>query len=73
MQCPEYGSCHIQKNGHRRGQQNHICVDCGRQFIATYTSRRYSDWIKQLCLRMYVNGMGFRGIERVIGGEPVTV
>ncbi|MEB3211598.1 MAG: IS1 family transposase, partial [Leptolyngbyaceae bacterium] len=28
MQCPECGSQHIHKNGHRRGKQNHICVDC---------------------------------------------
>lgn len=66
MQCPDCGSEHIRKNGHRRGKQNHICVQCGRQFIDSYIPRGYSDWMKRLCLRMYVNGMGFRGIERVI-------
>lgn len=33
----------------------------------------YSDDIKQQCLRMYVNGMGFRGIERVTGVHHTTV
>ena len=66
MQCPECGSEHIRKNGHRRGKQNHICVDCNRQFIDEYSDRGYSDWTKCLCLRMYVNGMGFRGIGRVM-------
>lgn len=33
----------------------------------------YSDDIKQQCLRMYVNGMGFRGIERVTGVHHITV
>jgi len=32
MQCPECKSTHIRKNGHKKGKQNHICVNCGRQF-----------------------------------------
>jgi transposase-like protein len=27
----------------------------------------YSEELKQECLKMYLNGMGFRGIERVKG------
>lgn len=73
MKCPECGGQHIHKNGHRRGKQNHICVTCGRQFLSTYSKRGYSDWTKRLCLRMYVNGMGFQGIERVIGVAHTTV
>ena len=34
-----------------------------------YSSQGYSDEIKQQCLKMYVNGMGFRAIEREIAGE----
>ena len=73
MQCPECGHHHIRKNGHRRGKQNHICVNCDRQFIDHYSPRGYDDWTKRLCLRMYVNGLGFRGIERVIGVAHTTV
>ena len=72
MQCPECGSAHSRKNGHRRGKQNHICVDCNRQFVDEY-SERGSDWTKRLCLRMYVNGMRFRGIGRVMGGNHTIV
>ena len=39
---------------------------CNRQFIDADSDRGYSDWTKRLCLRMYVNGMGFRGIGRVM-------
>lgn len=74
MQCPECKSTHIRKNGHRRGKQNHICVDCGRQFIEHYTLRQgYSDEVKHECLKMYVNGSGFRAIERVKGVHHTTV
>ncbi len=74
MQCPECKSTHIRKNGIRRGKQNHICVDCSRQFIEHYeTTKGYSDEVKRECLKMYVNGMGFRGIERVKGVHHTTV
>lgn len=67
MQCPECCDQHIYKNEHRRGKQNHIYMTCGRQFLETYTPREFSDWTKRLCLRMYVNEIGFQDIERVIG------
>ena len=74
MQCPECKSKRIQKNGKKRGKQNHICVQCGRQFITEYNQHRgYSEEFKRECLKMYVNGMGFRAIERVKGVHNTTV
>ena len=74
MQCPECNSAHIRKNGKNKGKQNHICVDCGRQFIDCYEATQgYSDEVKRECLKMYVNGMGFRGIERVKGVHHTTI
>ena len=65
MQCPECNLTHIRKNGKNKGKQNHICVDCGRQFIDCYEATQgYSDEVKRECLKMYVNGMGFRGIVK---------
>jgi transposase-like protein len=74
MQCPECGATHIRKNGKRKGKQNHICVACGRQFIDAYEPHRgYSDEVRRECLKMYVNGAGFRAIERVKGVHHTTV
>jgi transposase-like protein len=68
IQCPECKSIHVNKNGRKRGKQNHICIDCGRQFIDCYEAQQgYSEEVKRECLTMYVNGMGFRGIERIKG------
>jgi len=62
MQSPEWRSTNISKNG----KQNHICKDCRRQFIDDYAPPpEYSDEVKRECLKMYGNGMGLRGIERV--------
>jgi transposase-like protein len=74
MQCPECGSKHIRKNGKMRGKQNHICVDCHRQFIDVYSAPQgYSNAVKAQCLKMSVNSMGFRAIERVTGVHHTTV
>ncbi len=54
--------------------QNYICADCHRQFIDSYEAHRgYSDDFKHECLKMYVNGMGFRGIQRVKEVHHTTV
>jgi transposase-like protein len=60
MKCPKCGSSHILKNGKRGDKQNHICADCGRQFINNYSVLGYSQDVKKICLKMYCNGMGFR-------------
>lgn len=74
MQCPYCESTEILKNGKRRGKQNHKCTNCGRQFIDVYSPPRgYSDEVKKECLRLYVNGMGFRAIERDKGVHHTTI
>ena len=74
MKCPDCTSTNIRKNGIKRGKQNHICYDCRRQFVIhNDKAPGYRDEIKQDCLKMYVNGMGFRGIGRVKGIHHTTV
>jgi transposase-like protein len=73
MQCPDCGGTHIRKNGHRQAKQNYICVTCKRQFLDQYDPLGYSDDVKRLCLKMYVNGMGVRGISRVTEISHVTI
>ena len=74
MKCPKCGSEHIRKNGIKQGKQNHICVECGRQFInPSEQTKAYPESIKQSCLKMYLNGMGFRAIERVTGVHHTMV
>jgi len=75
MQCPECKSTHIRKNGiNKQGKQNHIYVTCGRQFIDNYEKQKgYDEKTKRECLTAYVNGMGFRGIERRGSYDPETI
>ncbi|NJR63127.1 MAG: IS1 family transposase [Cyanobacteria bacterium CRU_2_1] len=74
MQCPDCNSTNISKNSKQKGKQNHICKECRRQFIDDYAPPTgYSDEFKRECLKMYVNGSGFRAIERVKGVHNTTV
>jgi transposase-like protein len=74
MQCPECQSTHVNKNGQKKGKHNYICVGCGRQFIDCYQPHKgYSEEVKRECLKMYVNGMGFRAIERIKGVHHTSI
>ena len=73
MKCIHCASIKISKNGHRRGKQCYICRACGRQFLEIYDTLGYRNSIKEHCLTLYVNGMGFRAIERATGVNHNTV
>lgn len=73
MKCFHCNSHQTVKNGHRQGRQCYKCKQCGRQFLASYRPWQYSNDVKQLCIKMYLNGMGLRGIERVTQIHHTTV
>lgn len=73
MDCPNCHSCHVRKDGHQDGKQRWECKDCGRIFRSSYEPRGYHPQVKKICLNMYLNGMGFRGIERVTGIHHTTI
>ena len=73
IQCPDCSCQHIPKNGHQPGKQNYICVACSHQFIKPYHPQEYSDNVKRLFLRIYVNGMGIRRIAWVKGVTYPTI
>jgi IS1 family transposase/transposase-like protein len=73
MKCLKCNSTETVKNGRRKDRQSYKCKHCGRQFLESYRPWRYSDDVKQLCIKMYLNGMGLRGIERVTDIHHTTV
>ena len=73
MKCPRCNSNKYSKNGHKHGKQRYICKDCRRQFVETPNRPGYSDEVKEKCLTLYVNGLGFRAIERCTGVNHNTV
>jgi transposase-like protein len=73
MKCPKFNTTEVSKNGHRRGRQCYKCKHCDRQFLEDYRPWQYSNDVKQLCLKMYLNGRGHRGIERATEIHHTTI
>jgi AcrR family transcriptional regulator/transposase-like protein len=73
MICPDCQSDRVAKNGRQQGKQRYICRGCGRQFLDRYTQRGYPLEIRQKCLNLHAQGIGFREIERQTGVDCNTV
>lgn len=73
MKCPRCQSDNTRKDGHANGKQRWECKECGRIFRDSYSTKGYHPQVKEICLNMYLNGMGFRAIERVTGIHHTTI
>ena len=63
----------MRKDGHANSKQRWEWSDCGRIFRDSHSTKGYHPQVKQICLTMYLNGMGFRAIERVTGIHHTTI
>jgi transposase-like protein/AcrR family transcriptional regulator len=73
MVCPACQGDRVAKNGRQQGKQRYVCRGCGRQFLDRYTPRGYPQEIRQKCLDLHAQGIGFREIERQTGVDCNTV
>ncbi|HEY9768503.1 MAG TPA: hypothetical protein V6C71_08320 [Coleofasciculaceae cyanobacterium] len=60
MKCPNCQSLEIGKYGFKKQKQRYQCRKCGRIFQSIYSERGYCDDVKQICLKMYLNGLELR-------------
>ena len=65
MTCPRCQSNENRKDGIVRKKQRYLCKSCGYRY--TVTERGYSATVKQQALAMYLEGLGFRSIGRLLG------
>jgi transposase-like protein len=73
MKCPKCSSERINKNGHHHSKQNFGGIPVVVN-LSNLMSQKATRMISSLlCLKMYLNGMGFRGIERVTGINHNTI
>ena len=72
MTCPHCRSAVRTKNGFVRDKQRYKCKDCGCNYTCSSLSRTPLD-IRIECIRLYLEGMGFRGISRITGVPHTTV
>ena len=69
--CPKCGRTEKVKNGFMRGKQRYKCKNCG----CNYTGGRngYPEHVKQKAIKYYLEGNGFRRIERLMHVSHVSV
>ena len=72
MQCPKCGSKERVKSGFMNGKPRYKCKSCKCNF--TQSNKRGASFHTKLqALRLYLEGMGFRAIGRIIGVHNVIV
>jgi hypothetical protein len=60
-------------HGIKPANQNQIAQKSEREFIEVYADRAYSQDVRKKCLHLYLQGYGFRRIERLTGVSRHTV
>ena len=72
MKCPKCRSFSHIKSGIVRNKQRYKCKDCGCNYTQSTLSRTPLD-TRTYCIRLYLEGVGFRGISRLTGVAHTTV
>lgn len=64
--CPNSNSASVIKNGFiHNGKQNHLCKDCGRQFVKDPQNKVISEETKALIDKLLLEKIPLAGIARV--------
>ena len=72
MNCPKCSSQKSVKNGHHLGRQRYKCKECGCQFTLSQPKGKPVE-TKCLAIILYVNGLSFRAIARIVKVSPKAV
>ena|SRR3982751_243233 len=72
MQCPRCQSTELVKAGLQTQKQRYKCKQCSRLFVESGRPG-YSAEFKEQALAMYLEGLGFRAIGRLLGVSNVAV
>lgn len=71
--CPKCQSTHFVKSGFKNGKQRYKCKNCVHYFSVHKPSNQKSNETKQMAINMYLEGLGFRSIGRLLGISYGTV
>lgn len=69
--CPKCQTEQCSKDGIVKGRQRYRCKNCGYRHTVAY--KWYSEELKRQALSMYLEGLGFRSIGRLLNCSHVAV
>ena len=73
MNCPRCGSAEYCKDGKIRERQRYKCKKCVYRYTVTQKSGVKSSDTKRIAFSMYLEGLGFRAIGRILNISYGTV
>ena len=71
MNCPKCNSSKIVKDGIVKGKQRFLCKNCKFRFTVMYRGKPPD--LKRQAIELYLEGLGFRSIERILKVSNVSV
>lgn len=73
IQCPKCNSYRYVKSGVIGGKQRFKCKGCGYFFTVDKIGKRIDSYYVTKALQLYVEGLSYREIERLLGVSHVSV
>jgi len=73
LNCPNCTSDNFIKSGFMKGSQRYKCKDCGFHYTVSKKSGTSSNEQRRTALILYLEGLGFRSISRILGFSHVAV
>ena len=73
MNCPLCKNIRYSKACFSKGRQRYLCSPCKYYYTVTQKSNVKSPEVRCLAFDMYLEGMGFHAIGRVLGISYVTI
>ena len=71
--CPNCSSSTYVKSGIINGRQRYKCKDCGYYFTVNKLGKKIDDYYVNKALQLYLEGLTYREIERILGVSHVSV
>ncbi len=73
LACPKCQSDKIVKSGVNKDRQRFLCKKCNYYFTVNKLGKKIDDYYVVKALQLYLEGLSYREIERIIGVSHVTV
>lgn len=73
LSCPKCHGDHVVKSGIVSNKQRYLCKKCKYYFTVNKIGKKIDNYYVTKALQLYLEGLSFREIERIIGVSHVTV
>ena len=73
MDCPKCGSGEHCKDGIVKGRQRYLCKACRHRYTVERRSGTADAAVKRMALQLYLEGLGFRSIGRILKFSNVAI